>query len=68
MPATFEGDVDPQPQADAARPFIAPSELQVDEKRVYYEVEEEPEAVVIITAFGIKERNRVRIAGGETEP
>ena len=29
--------------------------------RVYYEVEQEPEAVVRILAVGIKERNRVRI-------
>ncbi|EDX77440.1 hypothetical protein MC7420_577 [Coleofasciculus chthonoplastes PCC 7420] len=31
--------------------------------RVYYDIEEEPDAVVYINAVGIKERNQVRIAG-----
>ncbi len=31
--------------------------------RVYYDVEEEPEAVVITTAVGIKEQKRILIAG-----
>jgi len=49
-------------------PYIAPWELRIDEMRVYYDVEEEPKAVVIITAVGIKERNRILIAGREIEP
>jgi mRNA-degrading endonuclease RelE of RelBE toxin-antitoxin system len=49
-------------------PFIAPWELRVDELRVYYDVEEEPRAVVKITAVGIKVRNRILIAGREIEP
>jgi mRNA-degrading endonuclease RelE of RelBE toxin-antitoxin system len=54
-------------QSDKA-PFIAPWELRVDELRVYYDVEEEPKAVVKITAVGIKVRNRVLIAGRGIEP
>lgn len=42
---------------------LAPWELRIGDLRVYYDVEEEPEAVVYINAVGIKERNRVRIAG-----
>ena len=57
-----------KPMRPDKTPFIAPWELRVDEMRVYYDVEEEPKAVVIITAVGIKERNRVRIAGREIEP
>ncbi len=35
--------------------------------RVYYEVSEESEAVVTIRAVGLKDRNRVYIAGEEIE-
>ena len=42
---------------------IAPWELRIGDLRIYYDVEEEPEAVVYINAIGIKERNQVRIAG-----
>jgi mRNA-degrading endonuclease RelE of RelBE toxin-antitoxin system len=42
---------------------LAPWELRIGDLRVYYDVEEEPEAVVYINAVGIKERNQVRIAG-----
>ena len=42
---------------------LAPWELRIGDLRVYYDVEEEPEAVVYINAVGIKERNEVRIAG-----
>ncbi len=38
-------------------------ELRIGDLRVYYDVEEEPEAVVYINAVGVKERNQVRIAG-----
>lgn len=38
-------------------------ELRIGELRVYYDVEEEPEALVYINAIGVKERNIVRIAG-----
>jgi hypothetical protein len=36
--------------------------------RVYYDVEEEPKAVVVIAAVGIKVRNRIVIAGRGIEP
>jgi mRNA-degrading endonuclease RelE of RelBE toxin-antitoxin system len=42
---------------------LAPWELRIGDLRVYYDVEEVPEAVVYINAVGIKERNQVRIAG-----
>jgi hypothetical protein len=32
---------------------------------VYYDVQDEPEAVVTIRAVGVKDRNRLRIAGRE---
>jgi mRNA-degrading endonuclease RelE of RelBE toxin-antitoxin system len=40
---------------------IAPWELRLGELRVYFDVEETPERLVIILAIGVKERNRVRI-------
>jgi mRNA-degrading endonuclease RelE of RelBE toxin-antitoxin system len=43
--------------------LLAPWELRIGDLRVYYDVEEEPEAVVYINAVGIKERNQVCIAG-----
>ncbi|MEQ9485936.1 type II toxin-antitoxin system RelE family toxin [Coleofasciculus sp. F4-SAH-05] len=42
---------------------LAPWELRIGNLRVYYDIEEEPDAVVYINAVGIKERNQVRIAG-----
>lgn len=42
---------------------LAPWELRIGNLRVYYDVEEEPEALVYIRAVGIKERNQVRIGG-----
>jgi hypothetical protein len=40
---------------------VAPWELRIGNLRVYYDVEEEPEASVYIRAVGVKLRNRVRI-------
>ncbi len=40
---------------------LAPWELRIGQLRVYYDVEEEPEPVVVILAVGVKERNLVRI-------
>jgi mRNA-degrading endonuclease RelE of RelBE toxin-antitoxin system len=57
-----------KPMRPDKTPFIAPWELRVDEMRVYYDVEEEPKAVVVIAAVGIKVRNRIVIAGREIEP
>lgn len=42
---------------------LAPWELRIGDLRVYYDVEEDPQAVVYINAVGIKERNQVIIAG-----
>jgi mRNA-degrading endonuclease RelE of RelBE toxin-antitoxin system len=42
---------------------VAPWELRVGNLRVYYDVEEEPEPVVLIRAVGIKQRNQVRVGG-----
>lgn len=44
---------------------LAPWELRIGNLRVYYDVQEEPTPVVTIRAVGIKDRNRVRIAGRE---
>ena len=40
---------------------LAPWELRIGNIRVYYDIEEAPECIVVILAVGIKERNRVRI-------
>lgn len=57
-----------KPMDPGKKPFIAPWELRVGEMRVFYDVEEEPKAVVVITAVGIKERDRILIAGRVIEP
>lgn len=57
-----------KPMRPDKTPFIAPWELRVDEIRVYYDVEEEPRAVVIVTAVGVKVRSRVLIGGRGIEP
>jgi mRNA-degrading endonuclease RelE of RelBE toxin-antitoxin system len=46
---------------------VASWELRIGNLRVYYEVSEEPEAVVTIRAVGLKDRNRVYIAVEEIE-
>jgi mRNA-degrading endonuclease RelE of RelBE toxin-antitoxin system len=56
-----------KPMQQDKKPFIAPWELRVDDMRVYYDVREEPEPVVVITAVGIKVRQRVMIGGKELE-
>jgi hypothetical protein len=50
------------------RLWVAPWELRIGELRVYYAVEEEPEAIVSIIAVGVKVRERIRIAGKDIEP
>jgi hypothetical protein len=40
---------------------LAPWELRIGSVRVYYDVHEEPLRTVVILAFGIKERDKVRI-------
>jgi len=46
---------------------LAPWELRVEECRVYYDVGQEPEPVVMVLAVGVKDRNRVIIGGEEVE-
>lgn len=46
---------------------IAPWEMRIGDFRVYYDVKDEPEAVVQILAIGVKQRNRVRIGKEEVE-
>jgi mRNA-degrading endonuclease RelE of RelBE toxin-antitoxin system len=43
---------------------VAPWELRIGDLRVYYEVKDDPERV-IVKAIGVKERNRVLIGGEE---
>jgi mRNA-degrading endonuclease RelE of RelBE toxin-antitoxin system len=45
---------------------IAPWELRVGSLRVYYEVSD-AEHLVLIRAIGIKDRDRVRVAGEEID-
>jgi len=46
---------------------LAPWELRIGELRVYYDVEEDPEKLVIVLAVGIKDRSRIIIGGEEIE-
>ena len=47
---------------------VAPWELRMGPLRVYYDVEESPERLVMVVAIGVKVRNRVRIGEKEIEP
>ncbi len=42
---------------------LAPWELRIGNLRVYYDVENDPEATVLVLAVGRKERDRVYIGG-----
>jgi mRNA-degrading endonuclease RelE of RelBE toxin-antitoxin system len=46
---------------------IAPWELRLGEIRVYYDFIENPEKLVTVLAVGIKDGNRVLLAGEEVE-
>jgi mRNA-degrading endonuclease RelE of RelBE toxin-antitoxin system len=46
---------------------LAPWELRVQNMRVYYDVEHDPEERVLILAVGIKDHNRILIGGKEIE-
>lgn len=46
---------------------VALWELRIGALRVYYDVEEDPDRVVVVKAVGIKDRDRVRIGGEEVE-
>jgi len=43
-------------------------ELRLGEIRVYFDVEEAPEAIVTVRAVGVKVRERVLIGGVEVDP
>ncbi len=44
---------------------LAPWELRIGDLRVYYDVIDEPEAIVHVRAVGIKDHNILRIGGEE---
>jgi mRNA-degrading endonuclease RelE of RelBE toxin-antitoxin system len=44
---------------------VAPWELRVGAYRVYYDVRDDPEQVVLVRAIGVKARNRLRIGKEE---
>jgi hypothetical protein len=46
---------------------VAPWELRIGDLRVYDDVANGPSPTVVITAVGVKIRNRVRIGGQEYE-
>lgn len=46
---------------------LAPWELRIEECRVYDDVGEDPERVVMVLAVGVKDRARVIIGGEEVE-
>jgi hypothetical protein len=46
---------------------LAPWELRIQNLRVYYEVEEGTEPIVLIRAIGIKRRNKVFIGHEEIQ-
>jgi len=46
---------------------VAPCELRIGDLRVYYEVKDDPERIVVVKAVGVKERDRVLIGGEEVE-
>ena len=46
---------------------VAPFELRIGDLRVYYQVTDLPERVVVVKAVGIKLRDRVLIGGEEVE-
>jgi mRNA-degrading endonuclease RelE of RelBE toxin-antitoxin system len=56
-----------KPMDPDKRFYVAPWELRVGNLRVYYSVIEAPKRIVVITAVGVKVRDRVRIAGKEVE-
>ncbi len=48
--------------------FLAPWELRAGDLRLYYEIHEIPQRLVVVVAVGVKVRNRLRVAGKEYEP
>jgi len=60
---TYQPTVETRHRKPMRPNLLAPWELRMGDLRVYYDVMEEPEPMVLIRAVGLKERNRVRIAG-----
>jgi mRNA-degrading endonuclease RelE of RelBE toxin-antitoxin system len=46
---------------------VAPWELRIGDLRVYYDIEYEPVAIVLIRAVGVKIRSIVKIGGREIQ-
>ena len=46
---------------------LAPWELRVGDVRVYYDVQENPEPLVMVVAVGVKDGNRILIGGEEVD-
>ncbi len=46
---------------------VAPWELRIENIRVYYDIEAQPDQRVTIVAVGVKQRSRVLIGGEEVE-
>jgi len=42
---------------------LAPWEFRIGDLRVYYDVQTDPEPMVLVRAVGVKERDQLRIAG-----
>ena len=56
-----------KPMQPGREGFVAPWELRVGELRLYYEVHETPQRLVVVVAVGVKVRNRLQVAGKEYE-
>jgi mRNA-degrading endonuclease RelE of RelBE toxin-antitoxin system len=46
---------------------VAPWELRIEDIRVYFDVQDTPEAIVTVRAVGVKVRERVLIGGMEVD-
>jgi hypothetical protein len=64
---TYEPTVETRNRKPLEPNPIAPWELRVDQVRVFYEVNEEPEPIVHIHAIGVKVGNRLQIGGEEVK-
>ena len=62
---THEPAVETRNRRPMRRNPLAPWELRIGELRVYYEIVEDPEALVTILAVGVKQRDRILVAGKE---
>lgn len=59
----FEPTVETRNRKRMRPNVLAPWELRLRVLRVFYDVQEQPDPVVFIVAVGVKEGNKVRIAG-----